>query len=108
MMDIAWAAGIYEGEGSVAKRKNHPALLVSVPQKERWILDRLARLFGGSVFVHRFAESREGPSKGVIRKAYRWFVNGPRAMAFMLTIYSFLSPRRKLQFQSAYLPTVSM
>jgi hypothetical protein len=108
MMDIGWAAGLYEGEGSVAKRQNAPALMVTIPQVDRWILDRMARLFGGSVFFHSYAEKREGPSKGTIRKFYRWFVNGPRAMAFMLTIYSFLSPRRKMQFQMAYLPTVSM
>jgi hypothetical protein len=46
-LDIAWAAGIYEGEGSCIKSGN--SFGVSVAQKDPEILYRLRDLFGGSV-----------------------------------------------------------
>ena len=87
IQDIAWAAGIYEGEGhSVKNGKNSTTVVIT--QKDRWLLDRLQKLFGGSVF------NRYG-------RIHKWQINGARARGFLMTIYKFLSPRRQFQAQLA-------
>ena len=89
LLDIAWAAGIFEGEGH--SRYNGRTSEASISQKDRWILDKLKSLFGGRVY---------GPYKKKGRAKYRiyaWVCLGPRARGFLMTIYSFLSPRRKIQ-----------
>lgn len=88
-VDIAWAAGIYEGEGTAAPTPG--STMVAVGQADRWILDRFQRLFGGSIY---------GPfSTGPIsrQKQLRWVVYGSRARGFLMTVYLFLSPRRQEQ-----------
>lgn len=92
-IDIAWAAGIYEGEGSVAfyGRKEPGRSRIIVVQKDPWILYRLQSLFGGSV---------DGPYKS--RNVQMWRITGPRAAGFAMTIFSFLSPRRRQQLKEKF------
>lgn len=84
---IAWAAGIFEGEGSSnrsgsrSRRSRTERLMVS--QKDLWLLERCRALFGGSIKRHG--------------KISAWNLSGTRARGFLMTIYSFLSPRRKEQ-----------
>jgi len=85
LLDIVWAAGIYEGEGSC----NHYRLYVG--QKDRWILDKLRNLFGGSV-------SCQLCKSGI----YNWTLSGARGRGLAMTIYSFLSPRRKEQVRKMW------
>jgi len=47
--EIAWAAGFFEGEGTIMLVRNKCAGSVAVGQKFRGPLDRLQSLFGGSV-----------------------------------------------------------
>src|SRR6266550_2276465 len=77
-LDIAWAAGFYEGEGTCnfATYSQH----VVVNQVEREPLDRLHRMFGGTVRPIR-AHHRSLPS-------WRWSAHGPRARGIMLTLYT--------------------
>jgi hypothetical protein len=82
--DICWAAGIYEGEGHCEKHG-----IISIPQKDPWILYKLQSLFGGRV------------SKPPTQIA-RWRLCGPRARGFLMTIYSILSPRRQEQAKRAF------
>src|SRR5258706_7126079 len=57
MKDIAWAAGIYEGEGSVSRDVNctgyWSGIRISVTQKDRWLLHRLKALFGGTIATQK-------------------------------------------------------
>ena len=88
--DIAWAAGIYEGEGSAHRPSAQSrSLNVSVSQKDTWLLKRFVALFGGSITIGR------------TNKCSAWFVSGTRARGFIFTIYSFLSPWRRLQTRRA-------
>lgn len=80
--DIAWAAGIFEGEGTCDARK------ASITQKETWLLYRLQALFGGTVSLNY--------SNG----CSRWVVTGSRARGFLMTVFLFLSPKRELQVLS--------
>jgi hypothetical protein len=83
--DIYWAAGIYEGEGTC---KHKPGTLVSVSQKDTWILLKLKELFGGTVSVH-----------DKVKKSSHWQISGPRARGFLMTIYSLLSPHRQARIR---------
>jgi hypothetical protein len=82
MLDIAWAAGLYEGEGSATARTG----TVAITQNDRWVLERMALLFGGSITACRT------PAR---KLTYQWKINGGRGRGFLMTIFTFLSPRRK-------------
>lgn len=84
--DIAWAAGIFEGEGSVASVGGARAY---VGQKDRWILERLRDLFGGTISLAR--------NQKYAAEYWSWHISGTRARGFLMTIFGFLSPRRKEQ-----------
>ena len=85
-IDIAWAAGLYEGEGS-CHPKGRVALTASVAQKDTYVLRRLIALFGGAIST----------SKGMSS----WQVSGARARGFLYTVFTFLSPRRRVQVRRA-------
>ena len=87
--DLYWAGGIWEGEGSSQRaglKKHVGTELVSVSQKDPWILERLRALFGGSV------ARQKRPNQGVL---YRWIITGARARGFLMSIYGIVSPRRQ-------------
>lgn len=88
-LDIAWAAGIFEGEGHCYWQivKTSGTQRVRVGQKDSWILYKLKDLFGGSV--------RTNNNKWGLW--YVWDLNGSRARGFLMTIYKFLFPQRKEQ-----------
>lgn len=94
MADLAWAAGIYEGEGSIAIYGGNN-LRVVVTQKDRWILDRLRDLFGGSVYA------QTAKYQGKPYPIHHWYLNGARGRGLLYTMYTWLSPRRRLQARKA-------
>ena len=59
--------------------------MVSMNQRDPWVLHRLRELFGGSV------------SKVKGRNLYGWTIYGALADGFLMTIYSWLSPWRRRQ-----------
>ena len=89
VVQIAWAAGLYEGEGSVHGANGHQ---VSLMQKDTWILRRLQEFFGGTLRL-----KLNGPGKSISA----WTLSGARARGFLMTIYKFLSPRRQEQAMRA-------
>lgn len=98
LRDIAWAAGIYEGEGTAAKN-GKSSTSVSVKQKDDWILRRFQKLFGGRVCERTYV--RRGYGKDKTGTNSTWVISGARARGFLMTIYTFLSPRRKAQAKRA-------
>src|SRR5690349_18640689 len=94
--DIAWAAGIFEGEGwagsNIGKAK---AQLGASPQVKVQMTDieppeRLFKLFGGG-FHNRTSKPPRKP------KVYIWSASGERARKFLHDVFPFLSPRRQSQ-----------
>jgi hypothetical protein len=81
--DIAWAAGIYEGEG------NFTGVMVRVVQKDSWLPYELQKKFGGK--VKQYTRSTDG------KEYHFWSIGGATARGFLLTIFSYLSSRRKEQ-----------
>ena len=93
LTDIAWAAGLVEGEGSIIAYKKLKAAQgysgkLVVYQKGRWILDKLATLFGGTVSPNRRDDSGDVTH-------WVWQTHGPRARGLMMSMYPWFSPRRK-------------
>lgn len=83
LLEIAWAAGIYEGEGWVGGQS-----AIGLTQKDPYIVERLQALFGGSLRPRK---------NGNYDPLMVWTLSGPRARGFAMTIYSLLSPRRQEQ-----------
>ena len=95
-LDISWAAGIYEGEGSCgAGGKYRSTFKIQVGQHVRniWMLEKLKRLFGGSISKRGYSK-RENPGEECMRE---WHIHGARARGFAMTIFTFLSPYRREQ-----------
>ena len=89
LMQIAWAAGLYEGEGCCT-RMGKGSQQVILGQKDPWVCDRMKTLFGGS--IHERTMNGE--------PFYDWHIHGARARGFLMTMFSFLSPRRQEQVQA--------
>jgi hypothetical protein len=92
MRDLAWVAGFLEGEGSFGRQYGQ----IYATQKNPECLYRLQRYFGGSI-VRRVRRM----SHGGISDVHDWTCYGPVAFGLMLTIYSFMSQRRKTQIRTA-------
>ena len=82
-LDIAWLAGIVEGEGYMTG--DGVRSKITVTQKDSWLPNKIQELFGGSIYM--------SPSQ----HCHRWQANSERARGIIMTIYKFLSPRRKIQ-----------
>jgi hypothetical protein len=82
-----------EGEGSFFVNRSslgrYASAKCSAVQKQREPLERLQRLFGGSL----------KPFKG--GRYSRWDAYGVRARGVMFTLFTFLSPRRREQVKTA-------
>ena len=86
--DKAWAAGFYEGEGSVFKHRR--TFRVTIPQKNEEPLIWLQERYGGTI---------HSPTKS--KDLSVWYVSGSSARAFMTDIYPMLSARRREQADRA-------
>lgn len=80
--DVSWAAGIFEGEGSMCVR------CAIVYQVDPWLLYKLQEFFGGQVKDHR-----------KWRNGYVWEISGCYGRAFLKKIWKRLSPRRQAQIR---------
>jgi hypothetical protein len=92
--DLEWAAGFLEGEGAFVSRNCE---MVRAMQRQREPLDRLARLFGGSVRSYLAGRTKLGERTPI----WHWQVSGGRARGVMLTLYHLLSTRRRAQIRAA-------
>lgn len=87
-IELAWAAGFFDGEGSVSRNRNQPVLVVGQTGTTEH-LERFIRAVGvGRVL---------GPYKGTgfsSRPAYRWQVYGEKARVVMTQLRPYLcSPK---------------
>lgn len=78
---IAWAAGLFEGEGYT--RMANP---INIIQKDTWILYKLKELFGGVI-----------NSTG--NECYVWQIYGPEGRSLLKLFMPYLSPRRLKQIE---------
>jgi len=89
-IDIAWAAGIYEGEGTCRLAgKTKRGIMVQIVQKDPELLYRLRDWFGGSV---------SGIRKGTACHSYD--ACGDRARIFLALVYEFMTARIRSQIDA--------
>ena len=96
LLNIAWSAGVYEGEGTCQPIDGRfgKSQTVKIQQNDRSVLERMQRWFGGSISTNMSRGFKPKP-------IYIWIVCGARARGFLYTIFSFLTPRRRLQARAA-------
>ncbi len=96
-VEVAWAAGIIEGEGSFGGSRTRGSIQIHVGQSDPWILHRLQALFGGHMFkVGGVRAGRFG-----VRDYWTWTITGCRARGLATAIEPYLSPRRLVQLEAA-------
>jgi hypothetical protein len=88
-LDIAWSAGIWEGEGCIRLLRKR-GVEVTVVQKDTELLYRLRDWFGGSI---RPQGTKSGCSV--------WSLCGDRARLFIALIFPYLTARRRKQVDAA-------
>lgn len=92
LLDIAWAAGLYEGEGSVTTTSTVNTK-VALSQKDDEVLLRLASFFGGKIYP---GKNTNGEPR------FTWMLSRERAWGFLLTVFTFLSSRRRKQIRDVF------
>ena len=94
IMDIAWAAGFIEGEGHMRPRGCRSSEITAYQQTKEPIL-RLQKLFGGHVSQQNSFHPKDRTTK--LESGWVWRASGSRARGVIMTLYFFLSGRRRAQ-----------
>lgn len=89
-MDVAWIAGLYEGEGT-CWGDSKGRIMAGIYQKDPEILFWCREMFGGNISQNR----HKTPDK----ICNIWNLGGDNARAFLQVIYPFMSSRRKMQIE---------
>jgi len=97
-MDIAWAAGLIEGEGCFPCQNGRYSIQVSMTDPD--VMGKLATLFGTKTYGPYQCYSPTD-SKKAGRAAWRIYFHGPRAIGWMMTIYSFMGERRRAAIEKS-------
>lgn len=87
---LAWAAGLFEGEGCI--RSKH-SLSVIIEMTDLDVLESFQKNFGGSLIKQRLRKS--------YKQTWKWSLHGEKALSFIKDILPFLHSRRLLKAQSA-------
>ena len=83
-IDLGYAAGFYEGEGSVCST-NDSSCCVNIAQKDSEPLVKLQELFGGNINLYN--------------GYHYWRLYGDECKAFIVLIFNQLSARRRKQIE---------
>jgi len=104
-IDIAWIAGILEGEGCFMiytreskfnnRWKPSSSPIVCLRMTDTDVVDRVGMLLGKE--ADRYSHYHN-ISRGY-KKAYRLRLVGPKAIGLMMTIYSFMGIRRRAKIK---------
>ena len=93
-LDIAWAAGLIEGEGC-PHYNGSPRLSLAMTDED--VVRRFAGLFGGNV------ARRDRVNPKATKPVFVWSACGKRAIGAMLTLYSLLGSRRRAKIRAIIL-----
>ena len=91
-LDIAWAAGLLEGEGSFLLQTGTSYLKVQVHMTDLDVLESLQRIFGGT--IHSVAKRKEH-----WKDAWAWNLSGDVAKRCMEEVYPYMHGRRSLKIK---------
>lgn len=105
-IDIGWAAGFFDGEGStvVSKTRGHRYVRLTISQKDREVLDRFCGIVGtGTVGRRRGSPVTIAPDGVVrLRPIFSWQTNSdPEARRVLAMIYPHLGRLKREQADRA-------
>jgi|SRR3990172_9967425 len=91
MLNIAYLAGIFDGEGSIARGRGRNGVLWSlmVTNAERPILEAFQRAFGGQV---RQRSKKRDPH--AVRPIFEWGITGKNMRRCLTALFPFLRRER--------------
>lgn len=92
--DIAWLAGLLEGEGTFFNIKNGYSPRVVIGMTDRDIIERSASMVGAKCYL---AKRKNKPEHH--KDQYWWVLTGYSAAAVMMTIYTFMGERRRAKIR---------
>ena len=92
--EIAWAAGLVEGEGWFRSHSGHNFIL-GISMTDLDVMERFARLVGGKI------TEKVLPAHTVAIRKRQWKVIlcGQQAIGWMFTLYPFLGARRRARIR---------
>lgn len=96
-IDIAWAAGLIEGEGcfvlSKDKRSNHHKTAIQVEMTDKDTLDKLQNILGGSIIESNYpSKFKRFPNA---KPSWRWYQHKQSdVFNTLLRVMPYLSSRR--------------
>jgi len=91
--DVAYCAGLYEGEGTVVYGSNNKGpIRAKIGSTDRDVLEILQQRAGGGYIYGPFIPHGLGS-----KPHFLWNINGQLAVEFLLAIYPLLGTRRKAQ-----------
>lgn len=100
LTELSWLAGLLDGEGAFVwhktiRDKGRPRIEISMTDRD--VVERVAAVF------HSNTLGPYGPY--TTQKKHYWYthVSGARAIAIMLSIYTFMSHRRKQRIEELLL-----
>ena len=90
-VQLAWVAGFLEGEGCFSLAGKTPTCSANQVQQEPLL--RLSQIFGGRLTLV--------PRRGRAQPIWSWRIVGQRAVEVMLTLWTFMSPKRRSEIERA-------
>ena len=93
LLSIVWAAGFLEGEGSFLINKGSGRISGYNTDIEN--LSKLRDIFGGRIV----SKSQYYATYEKRKEYFEWYCSGSRARGIMMTIFPFMSERRKRQIK---------
>lgn len=101
--DIVWLAGYLEGEGSFCffnrsgDNSHLKKFVISVSSTDKDIIERVGKLFNCYVNTGLYHQ------KMGYKTTYKSGITGKKAIGWMMTLYSLMGERRKLQIKKTIL-----
>lgn len=83
--DIAWAAGVMDGEGCIGYYQPHFYPLVQIAQVDRRMLDKMQELFGGSTYLAKARSARRN-----CQPIFQWYLVCQGALDMLVIIRPYL------------------
>ena len=98
MMDIAWVAGIVEGEGCIVVSPKSRSLRLSVEMTDLDVLQRLATILGPTARVNKRNIELKNPAH---KDRYVLHLYGAPMAGWLQTIYPLMGARRQSRIRDA-------
>lgn len=87
--DIAWAAGLFEGEGCISKgaQPHHIKLILRMTDKD--VVERFRDLMGGTIYERDLPPPR--------KRIWSWYANGSEAATVLTRLMPHFGNRRRIR-----------